>query len=45
MECTYFRTQNVAQRYFEDDSGSPRDDAHPLDANHNGIACEHGGPG
>ena len=45
MDCADFRNQSEAQRYFDDDGGSPRDDVDHLDANHNGIACEHGEPG
>jgi hypothetical protein len=45
MDCADFRHQAEAQRYFEDDSGSARENVDRLDPNHDGIACEHGEPG
>jgi hypothetical protein len=45
MDCADFKNQNEAQRYFENDGGSTRNDVDHLDTNHNGVACEHGEPG
>jgi hypothetical protein len=37
-DCSDFRTQRQAQRFFE--AHNPRRDPHRLDADHDGIACE-----
>ena len=38
-DCSDFRTQRQAQRFFKR-NGGPRDDPHNLDADNDGKACE-----
>lgn len=39
-DCSDFKTQRQAQKFFKKHGGSKKRDPHRLDANHNGIACE-----
>ena len=38
-DCSDFRTQAAAQKFFKK-HGGPKRDPHRLDADHDGIACE-----
>lgn len=39
-DCSDFKNQRQAQRFFKKHGGTKKRDPHGLDANHNGIACE-----
>jgi hypothetical protein len=39
-DCSDFRTQRQAQRFFKK-QGGPREDPHNLDSDNDGKACEH----
>jgi hypothetical protein len=39
-DCSDFRTQHQAQKYFKKHGGSRHNNVDDLDADHDGIACE-----
>lgn len=39
--CADFPTQTAAQEYFDANGGSPSNNFDGLDADHDGIPCEH----
>src|SRR4051812_18026832 len=40
MDCGDFSTWSEAQKYFEDNSGSPTNNFNDLDRDHDGMACD-----
>jgi len=39
-DCSDFKNQRQAQRFFKKHKGSKKNDPHRLDADHDGRACE-----
>ncbi|HTU14787.1 MAG TPA: excalibur calcium-binding domain-containing protein [Solirubrobacterales bacterium] len=39
-DCSDFKTQRQAQKFFKKHKGSKKRDPHRLDADHDGRACE-----